>query len=177
MSHEIVPVDPIDLPSTSYSRPITSPQDSPEHHHHHYTRSLTFREHVSEPFDSERLPATLASEIQRFLRIANLVESEEPRIAYLCEFPPSLLKIETFFFAKDKNWNFPWIKTFLQPKGWDFTWIHSKDWNFLNLGLGRFHAFEIAHHMDRNSTGRGVRQFKTSLLQRLEQASLKAFMW
>lgn len=34
---------------------------------------------------------------------------------------------------------------------------------------GRFHSFEIAHMMDRNSTGRGVRQFKTSLLQRLEQ--------
>ncbi|RID63686.1 hypothetical protein BRARA_E02670 [Brassica rapa] len=116
MSHEIVPVDPIDIPSTSYSRPAQGREDSPEREHQ-YTRSLTFREHVSEPFDSERLPATLASEIQRFLRIANLVESEEPRIAYLC----------------------------------------------------RFHAFEIAHHMDRNSTGRGVRQFKTSLLQRLEQ--------
>ncbi|KAM7270304.1 hypothetical protein ACFE04_029518 [Oxalis oulophora] len=33
----------------------------------------------------------------------------------------------------------------------------------------RFHAFEIAHNLDRNSTGRGLRQFKTSLLQRLEQ--------
>lgn len=34
---------------------------------------------------------------------------------------------------------------------------------------GRFRAFEIAHGMDSNSNGRGVRQFKTSLLQRLEQ--------
>ncbi|CAI0409346.1 unnamed protein product, partial [Linum tenue] len=91
------------------------------------TRSLTF-DHAGastsgsgsagpEPFDSERLPPTLAREIQRFLRVANLIETEEPRIAYLC----------------------------------------------------RFHAFEIAHNMDHNSTGRGVRQFKTSLLQRLEQ--------
>ncbi|XP_050112527.1 putative callose synthase 8 [Malus sylvestris] len=79
--------------------------------------STSYHNHVPEPFESERLPATLASEIQRFLRVANLIETEEPRIAYLC----------------------------------------------------RFHAFEIAHNMDRNSTGRGVRQFKTSLLQRLEQ--------
>ncbi|KAL3576497.1 hypothetical protein D5086_021780 [Populus alba] len=70
-----------------------------------------------EPFDSERLPASLSREIQMFLRVANLIESEEPRIAYLC----------------------------------------------------RFRAFEIAHGMDSNSSGRGVRQFKTSLLQRLEQ--------
>ncbi|GLU17718.1 hypothetical protein SLE2022_340740 [Rubroshorea leprosula] len=88
------------------------------------SRSLTYgdcssssQEYVPEPFDSERLPQSLASEIQRFLRVANLIDSEEPRIAYLC----------------------------------------------------RFHAFEMAHNMDRNSTGRGVRQFKTSLLQRLER--------
>ncbi|XP_052206358.1 putative callose synthase 8 isoform X2 [Diospyros lotus] len=70
-----------------------------------------------EPFDSEKLPVTLVSEIQRFLRVANFIEVEEPRVAYLC----------------------------------------------------RFHAFEVAHNLDRNSNGRGVRQFKTSLLQRLEQ--------
>lgn len=38
-----------------------------------------------------------------------------------------------------------------------------------SIETGRFHAFEIAHNMDRNSTGRGVRQFKTSLLPRLER--------
>lgn len=40
---------------------------------------------------------------------------------------------------------------------------------YVDLWAGRFQAFEIAHRMDRNSTARGVRQFKTSLLQRLEQ--------
>ncbi|KAL9145596.1 hypothetical protein ABFS82_13G054300 [Erythranthe guttata] len=83
-----------------------------------FTRSITLgREHVPEPFDSEKLPVTLVSEIQRFLRVANQIEIDEPRVAYLC----------------------------------------------------RFHAFEVAHNLDRNSSGRGVRQFKTSLLQRLEQ--------
>lgn len=40
---------------------------------------------VPEPFESERLPPTLAAEIQRFLRMANLVEIEEPRVAFLCK--------------------------------------------------------------------------------------------
>ncbi|KAJ0046231.1 hypothetical protein Pint_04895 [Pistacia integerrima] len=118
MSHEIVPADPID-DDDSYNHNRVYMQHGGESSTmaSSLTRSLTSgREHVPEPFDSERLPPTLASEIQRFLRVANLIETEEPRIAYLC----------------------------------------------------RFHAFEIAHNMDRNSTGRGVRQFKTSLLQRLE---------
>ncbi|KAK7272638.1 hypothetical protein RJT34_29359 [Clitoria ternatea] len=74
-------------------------------------------QYVAEPFDSERLPTVFASEIQRFLRVANLLGKEEPRVAYLC----------------------------------------------------RVHAFVIAHNLDKNSSGRGVRQFKTSLLHRLEQ--------
>ncbi|KAA8526709.1 hypothetical protein F0562_009062 [Nyssa sinensis] len=82
-----------------------------------FTRSITSgSDYVPGPFDSEKLPVTLVSEIQRFLRVANSIEFEEPRVAYLC----------------------------------------------------RFHAFEVAHNLDRNSSGRGVRQFKTSLLQRLE---------
>ncbi|XP_031116196.1 putative callose synthase 8 isoform X1 [Ipomoea triloba] len=108
---EIVVAEPIggdEGASTSYR----SGSDRP-----FITRSITYwPEHAPEPFDSEKLPVTLASDIQRFLRVANQIQLEEPRVAYLC----------------------------------------------------RFHAFEVAHNLDRNSNGRGVRQFKTALLQRLE---------
>ncbi|KAI5662239.1 hypothetical protein M9H77_21562 [Catharanthus roseus] len=112
---EIVPAEPSTSSngaSTSNRRVYTTSNTRP------FMRSITYgREDVPEPFDSEKLPVTLVSEIQRFLRVANQIELEEPRVAYLC----------------------------------------------------RFHAFEVAHNLDRNSSGRGVRQFKTSLLQRLEQ--------
>jgi callose synthase len=125
---EIVLAEPIHFEQGESS---TSRQ---QHHHHEYeydyeydnTMAITTNSVSSSsngeqlqpgPFDSERLPTVFASEIQRFLRVANLLEREEPRVAYLC----------------------------------------------------RVHAFVIAHNLDKNSSGRGVRQFKTSLLHRLEQ--------
>ncbi|XP_078159510.1 callose synthase 7-like isoform X1 [Carex rostrata] len=69
-----------------------------------------------DPADSELVPSSLAS-IAPILRVANEIEQENPRVAYLC----------------------------------------------------RFHAFEKAHKLDANSTGRGVKQFKTYLLHRLEK--------
>ncbi|KAL9459489.1 hypothetical protein AB3S75_002815 [Citrus x aurantiifolia] len=88
------------------------------------SRSAAMTTFSTEVFDNEAVPSSLGS-IAPILRIATEVESERPRVAYLC----------------------------------------------------RFYAFENAHRLDPSSSGRGVRQFKTSLQQRLERdnASSLAF--
>lgn len=98
MSHEIVPASPIHhVPASPIHHdefydavpalPSSSGHEADESNDTTvlFTRSLTYREHVPQRFESERLPSTLASDIQKFLRVANLIESEEPRIAYLCK--------------------------------------------------------------------------------------------
>ena len=87
---EIVPAEPIEeryfergetssAASTSYASSYEIP---------HVSLAITGAEddYIPKPFDSEKIPPTFASEIQRFLRVANLIGSEEPRVAYLCKF-------------------------------------------------------------------------------------------
>ncbi|XP_077252429.1 callose synthase 7-like isoform X2 [Tasmannia lanceolata] len=85
------------------------------------TRNVTMIDGTTEEgrarIDSETdVPSSMAF-IGPVLRVANEIEPENPRVAYLC----------------------------------------------------RFHAFEKVHNMDPTSVGRGVRQFKTYLLSRLEK--------
>lgn len=101
MSSEIVLAEPIqdiderDLPSTSTGTRLNQRRwDNTASSSNGVTRSITYKDYdhyVPEPFESERLPLTLATEIRRFLRVANQIERQEPRVAYLCMFPLSVI--------------------------------------------------------------------------------------
>lgn len=141
---------------------------------------------VTESFDSEVVPSSLAS-IAPILRVANEIEASSPRVAYLCTW---LLTILALIFDQTNVVRVFFVFIFLLHavtlynmgnmvvnyySKWK--WVYD-DWDnmncYLNLWLmaGRYHAFEKAHKMDPTSQGRGVRQFKTALLQRLERVSL-----
>ncbi|KAK6138372.1 hypothetical protein DH2020_027888 [Rehmannia glutinosa] len=103
------------------------------------TRTQTVGNLGESVFDSEVVPSSLV-EIAPILRVANEVEPSNPRVAYL------------------------WSILMIQNDVVD-DWIY---WA-VSITLSRFYAFEKAHRLDPTSSGRGVRQFKTALLQRLER--------
>jgi callose synthase len=102
------------------------------------TRQLDLANEDEKVIDSELVPSSL-NPIIPILRVANEIQNQNPRVAYLCKpHHNSLIKMKRYIINLVRQ-------------------------------LGRFHAFEKAHHMDPKSTGRGVRQFKTYLLHKLEE--------
>lgn len=98
---EIVPAEPIEGIYFEQGESSTARQ-----HDQHRDETLAItnnvinscNDYVPGPFDSERLPTVFASEIQRFLRVANLLGREEPRVAYLCELFFIVFSVFVFMF-------------------------------------------------------------------------------
>jgi len=106
---------------------------------------------VESMFHSEVVPSSLVEEIAPILCVANEIEKTHPRVAYLCK----CVSKTNFFHSL-------WRITHSL-----FLWCVW--WSRYYCIVGRFYAFEKAHRFDPTSSGRGVRQFKTAFLQRLER--------
>jgi hypothetical protein len=99
MELEIVEVGPSSRPLRYVPRqlepwhapppPPPPPPPTPHHHQQHGGAGDAAGAPAAQQFDSEKLPQTVVSEIRPFLRAANQVEAENPRVAYLCECPPA----------------------------------------------------------------------------------------
>ncbi|KAM0008139.1 hypothetical protein Hdeb2414_s0121g00803371 [Helianthus debilis subsp. tardiflorus] len=81
---EIVVVEP-SIASTSNTNTANHNNNNNNNETKPFYTITSGRDYVPEPFDSEKLPVTLKSEIQRFLRVANLIDAQEPRVACLCK--------------------------------------------------------------------------------------------
>ncbi|KAJ9565628.1 hypothetical protein OSB04_001594 [Centaurea solstitialis] len=130
---------------------------------------------VDSMMDSEVVPSSLA-EIAPILRVANEIEPINPRVAYLW---PQAWQVHGNSTVKHA-WvgAVPEITCVLIQNG-PVAAINNEERPLLEnkhekrpetqVPSGRFYAFEKAHKLDPTSSGRGVRQFKTLLLQRLER--------
>nr|XP_029122971.1 callose synthase 5 [Elaeis guineensis] len=114
----------------------------------------------TEVFYDEVVPPSLAG-IATILRVASEIEQERPRVAYLCGYPVRGLAFLLDFWLH----NFRNLAHYILFFGFVFV---------VFLREGRYYAFEKAHRLDPNSSGRGVRQFKTNLLTRLERENTQS---
>ena len=102
--------------------------------------------------DFELVPSCLP-EIVNILRVADEIEERSPRAAFLCmHIFNSLiwLWVVRFLFSEES------LHPLIYPE-------------LCEILIGRIYAFERAHELDPRSKGRGVRQFKTALMQKLQK--------
>ncbi|KAB1210572.1 Callose synthase 5 [Morella rubra] len=129
------------------------------------SRSAAMTTFSTEVFDNEVVPSSLAS-IAPILRVAAEIENERPRIAYLCKI---------LFLSLSHRYTYIYIGIYCLIFVMHACMYMSVTgfWSMRTLRISlckcRFYAFEKAHRLDPSSSGRGVRQFKTGLLQRLER--------
>lgn len=114
-------------------------------------RSLSTSATPGEFRDFELVPSSLP-EVATILRVADEIQERSPRVAFLCT--DTLLKIANvirFLFCQES---------------------FDRLMQLVIVLIGRAYAFERAHELDPRSKGRGVRQFKTALLQKLQKVCM-----